>query len=111
MNNQSSSSETMISINLGKELGIVASVYIREVARKLPAYDKAFDSHDEGLTNDGESIPVNTVGRWLFGVPGYEGHARIVAVGNFVNIYFPKDLPVGVSELLSSLKDKIEKHE
>jgi hypothetical protein len=99
-----------ISINVGKELGITASVYIREIARKLPAFDMKFDSQEEGLTNEGESIPINTIGRWLFGVPGYEGHARIVAVNDSVQVYFPKDLPAGVSELLSSLKDKIEKH-
>lgn len=100
-----------ISINVGKEFGITASVYIREIARKLPAYNKAFNSQEEGITNDGESIPVNSVGRWLFGVPGYEGHTRIVAVGNLVEIYFSKDLPAEANELLFSLKDKIEKYE
>jgi len=100
-----------ISINVSKELGITASVYIYEIARKLPAFDIKFDSHEEGLTSAGESIPINTIGRWLFGVPGYEGHVRIVAVNDSVEIYFPKDLPTGARDLLSSLKDKIEKHD
>jgi len=45
-----------------------------------------------------------TVGRWLFGIPGFRGH--LVISGNVICI--PKETPEIVIDLLLKLKDKLE---
>ncbi len=81
---------------------------IHEVARALLIYNQSIDCDAEGQSKEGEKIKVDTVGRWLFGVPGYEGHIRIVSENDKVLLNYPKDSPEVVHELISSLKDAVE---
>lgn len=103
--------ENTISINLNKNIGITAPVYIQEIARRLPEYNEIIDSVEAGVDKFGNKILVNTAGRWLFGVPGSFSHARIVAVENKVLLYFSNEAPTAVLNLIISLKDEIEKNE
>ncbi|MCC6639058.1 hypothetical protein IT409_00700 [Candidatus Falkowbacteria bacterium] len=98
----------VVEINAQKPLGLTASVYIHEVARKLPLYNQEIDCNAQGQDKEGNKIKVNTVGRWFFGVPGYAGHVRIVPSGNNVSIYFAKEAPKVVYDLVSQIKQTME---
>ena len=58
-----------------------------------------------GRGADGEDIPVNTVGRWLFGVPGYRGHLSASAETNseVVTLAVPSGMPEAAVALLDAL--------
>lgn len=101
----------MISIDLDRDIGITAGVYVQEIARKLPQYDEAIDFIGEGIDKMGKKILVDTAGKWLFGVPGYSGHIRIVSLDKKILLYFSSKVPATVHNLIISLKNKIEKHE
>lgn len=88
--------------------GLTAKVFIQEKARSLPLYNQSIDCDAEGQSKEGKKIEVNTVGRWLFGVPGYEGHIRIVAENDKVLLNYPKESPKVVHELIASLKEAVE---
>jgi hypothetical protein len=98
----------MVNIQTQKSLGLTAKIYIQEKARTLEMYNQSIECEVYGESNDGKKIAVDTVGRWLFGVPGYEGHIRIVSGDNQVLLYYPKESPKIVHELISALKEMIE---
>lgn len=96
--------DASIDISTPKPLGLTAKVLIQECARKLPIYNQSIECEVMGYDNKGNDISVNTVGRWLFGVPGFSGHIRITAGETAIVIHYPKSAPEEVHELLSSLK-------
>jgi len=65
----------------GKVEGDGFKLYLRDVLKRVPEYHRVIelDFRVEGKSNEGVPIPVNTLGRWLFGVPGYAGNARFIA--------------------------------
>lgn len=97
-----------IDIVLSEPLGLTAKVFVHEIARKLPIYNKSIKCKDKGLDKNGKKIAINTAGRWLFGVPGYGGHTRITSVGDDVVIYFPKKSQKVIYELVASIKEAME---
>jgi len=97
-----------VDVQSSKPLGLTAKVAIHEAARALPLYDQSIECEAEGKSKEGEKIKVNTVGRWLFGVPGYEGHIRIVSENDTVLLNYPKESPKVVHELVASLKEAVE---
>jgi hypothetical protein len=52
-------------------------VILRALLKRTPEYHIPVELNPrvEGWTEDGVPIPINTLGRWLFGVPGYAGNA------------------------------------
>jgi len=66
----------------GKVEGGSFKLYLRDQLKRVPEYHRIveLDFKVEGRSSDGVPISVNTVGRWLFGVPGYAGNARFVAM-------------------------------
>lgn len=100
--------DTQVKIKSTKPLGITAPFVLKHKALELPQYDQPVKCALEGSDKDGNKIEINNVGRWLFGVPGYGGQSRIAANGNDVFVYFPKESPKAVYELLTSLKDAVE---
>lgn len=100
--------DMQVDIQAPKSLGLTAKVFIHEKARSLPLYNEPIKSDAEGQSKEGEAIAVDTVGRWLFGVPGYDGHIRIVPAGEQVSLYYPKESPKVVHELVSSIKEAVE---
>jgi len=100
--------DMQVKIDFAKPLGLTASVVVHEVARKLPLFNHSINCESEGQTKDNKKIMVNTVGRWLFGVPGYSGRVRIVPELNNVLIYYPKKSPSEVHKLVESLKREVE---
>lgn len=100
--------DMLVDMQAPKPLGLTAKVFIQEKARALPLYDQSVKCDAHGQSNDGKKIAVDTVGRWLFGVPGYEGHIRVVPTDDKVLLYYPKESPKVVHELVSSLKEAVE---
>lgn len=97
----------VIDINMPKALGLTAKVLIHERARKLKLYDQSIDCDIKGQDKDGKKIAVNTLGRWLFGVPGFDGNIRISTENEKVVIHYPKAAPQDVHDLLSKLKEMV----
>lgn len=100
--------DSVVDIKTTKLLGITARVFAHEAARKLPLYNEPIACNETGKDEKGQEIAVNTVGRWLFGVPGFQAHVRIVPAENQISLYYPKQSPKVVLDLLSSLKEAIE---
>lgn len=100
--------DTMIEINTQQPLGLTAQVFVIEIARKLPLYNQEIDCAAQGQDKEGTIIHVNTVGRWLFGVPGYIGHFRIVPSDNTIAFYFPNESPKVVHDLVLQIKEAVE---
>ena len=100
--------DMQVGVQSSKPLGLTAKVLIHEAARTLPLYDQSIECDAKGQSNEGKKIKVDTVGRWLFGVPGYEGHIRIVAENDKVLLNYPKESPKVVHELVASLKEAVE---
>lgn len=64
---------------------------IREQAKKLPKYHEKI-SHPITVENEGKEIEVNTVGRWIFGVPSFAGRAAFMGgIKNKIVITTPLD--------------------
>ena len=100
--------DMLVGIQAPKPLGLTATIFMQEKARALPLYDQSVECDANGKSKDGKEIAVDTVGRWLFGVPGYKGHIRIVPDNDKVSLYYPKESPKVVHELVSSLKEAVE---
>lgn len=101
--------EEKIEIISGTSPGITAPIYIQEIARKnIAAYNTQYVSQLMGHSQDGTPIAVNTIGRFVFGVPGVAPHVRIVSEGNTILIFFPKDTDPMVVDFLNQIKEFIE---
>lgn len=103
-----SSFNKSVTIKTPKPLGVTANVYLHEAARKMANYNTQINCDANGVDNQGVQIRVNTLGRWLFGVPGFESHLRIVPQGANVVIYYPEKSPELVDTFLQELKDTVE---
>lgn len=100
--------DMQVNVQLSKPLGLTTKVLIHEAARALPLYDQTIECDAKGQSNEGKKISIDTVGRWLFGVPGYDGHIRIVAENSKVLLNYPKESPKVVHELIALLKEAVE---
>ena len=97
-----------IEIHLPQAMGVATDIFLQEEARKIPAYNQEIIYNDFGKDKDGNKIAINTVGRWLFGVPGSVKHLDIENQGDIVFLHFASQAPSIVSELLNELKNNIE---
>jgi len=97
-----------IVIKTQKPLGPTANVFVHEKARALLLYNEKINCKAKGADAKGKKIAINTVGRWLFGVPGFQGHVRIVPEAKTITIYYPEQAPEIVHNLLNELKCSIE---
>jgi hypothetical protein len=72
---------------------------LREVAKRLPLYHEPVETNPPlvGETDRGEVVPVNTLGRWIFGVPGCVGHAIFDPEPA---VYLPPDAPPEAEALI-----------
>ncbi len=80
--------------------GFGLKIAVRNAAKNLAAYHTSIDCDICGRSDVGEEIPINTIGRWIFGTPGYMGHA-IFEGGNINSIVIW--LPVGTPQVVSDL--------
>jgi len=109
VNNQNNLTNNSIDINVGRPLGLTAKVFLQEQGRSLQSYNQEIDSGEVGKDADNNEIKVNTVGRWLFGVPGYDGNIRVTSDNEVVRIYYPVNSDEVVQQFLLELKQVVEK--
>jgi len=58
----------------------------------------------QGRSDTGEVVEVNTLGRWLFGVPGYQGNARFIGWPDVPYVELPEGCPDEVINGLLELR-------
>jgi len=103
--------DKLVAIRLPGSMGLNAKIYLRNIAKdQVPQiYFLSIETGISGRTNSGDEIPIDSVGRWLFGVPGYMGHIR---VSNWEDrdckVEFPKDSPEVVHQLIEKIKKLVE---
>ncbi|HOQ79057.1 MAG TPA: hypothetical protein PLW94_02395 [Candidatus Absconditabacterales bacterium] len=77
---------------------------IRKICQNHPNYNIAVDNGGVFGESNGQSIPINNLGKWLFGTPGYKGHI-IMSPENpeALRVYYPAITPKQAVEMLQSL--------
>lgn len=96
-------------IDLPESMGGSAKLYLREIAKNLPEYRQPINAGDTGRTDSGKVIPVDTAGKWLFGVPGYQGHIQVLNwESNTCTVRFPDESPEIIHDLIEALKSAVE---
>lgn len=100
--------DARVDIQTARPLGVTAKVFVHEVARGLTLYNQSVKCRIKGQDKKGKKIAVDTVGRWLFGVPGYAGNVRVALSGDKVFLYYPQKSPKVVHELVVLLKEAME---
>jgi len=91
-----------------KNLGLISNVFIHEIARRLCLYNQPIRCDIRGRDDQNKKIAVNTVGRWLFGVPGYGGHLRVVPGNDNIMLHYPEKSPKVVRDLVLQIKQSVE---
>jgi hypothetical protein len=83
-------------------------IILREACKNLPEYWIPIEIEPKvtGLSPDGKQIPINTLGRWIFGTPGYKGNCNFLGGEKQITIQFPSGLP---GEALEMFKKAVEK--
>jgi hypothetical protein len=78
---------------------------IRTIGKKLPLYGQKIVCPIMGEADSTTKIPINNIGRWLFGTPGYKSNIRFRAVEgtNMYEIQWSADAP----EIVTKLVDEI----
>lgn len=97
-----------IEIPYKNKYGISLKQILRNAAKAFPEYFCPVDCGVEVNTENGEKIKIDTLGKWIFGTPGYKGNILVDSFAENITVYLPKETPdVGVSLIKKSL-DKIK---
>lgn len=83
---------------------------VRNIAKTLPLYHTPVETDPEvtGRTDDGKVIPINTLGKWLFGAPGYKGNMIIESFEENVSFRLP-EIPEAIELIAQAMKILAEK--
>lgn len=88
----------------GKPLYAEAKNYIRNLAKKTELYYIKVDNGGVcGTDTTGNPIPVDTLGKWLFGLPQYKGHIIFdlhQQQDDDIVCYIPDDCPHQILDML-----------
>jgi len=81
-------------------------VLVRDAAKRAAWYHLpiVLVPDAQGRSDAGEEIKVNTLGRWLFGVPGYQGNARFIGWPDVPYVELPEGCPDEVINGLLELR-------
>jgi len=88
--------------------GYGLKIAIRNIAKTLPLYRLPVEITPlvAGESDEGDAIPIDTLGRWLFGVPGYAGHIRVLGGEDNISVRCP-DVPEA-QELITVAVEKLK---
>ena len=75
---------------------------VRNIAKTFPEYHIPINIYPEvnGKSDDGDIIQINTLGRWIFGTPGYMGNVIFDAFEQPAVIIVPECIPIEGIQLL-----------
>ena len=87
----------------GEELSF--KITLRERAKRNPLYRLRIETKPkvEGRTDTGIPIPIDTLGKWLWGTPGYAGNAIFDAFQDPPGVWLPSEAPKEAEELLKAI--------
>ena len=85
-------------------------VLVRCVAKKHPNYylPVSLVPPVQGRDDAGRPVPVDILGRWLFGVPGYAGNAVFDGHSDPPGVWLPEEAPPEADEMFRSLQPEFE---
>ena len=96
-------------IRLPRYMGGQAKIFLRNVGKEISEYHYSVYCQISGRTDNGKEIPIDNVGKWLFGVPGYMGHIRVCGFeGHDVRVEWPESSPEIVHKLVAEIKKQVE---
>lgn len=77
---------------------------IRDEARKLQLYYQpvTVDPLVAGRSDGGKEIPINNLGRWVFGTPGYMGHIVVESFCKYIAFRCP-DVPEAMDLIIRAV--------
>ena len=77
----------------------------REKCRQHPNYFLPIDNGGvNGKNEDKTPIPINVLGKWVFGTPGYMANIIINLYKSKLIIYFDPETPAEAMEMLKSVE-------
>jgi hypothetical protein len=88
--------------------GASFKIFLRNELKKVSEYHTPVELDNPGVagrTEDGVPIPINTLGRWLFGVPSYAGNAVFDGFKDVPEVVV--NVGGGVSDEVVELLDKL----
>lgn len=101
----------MVAIRLPKPMGGSAKIYLRNIAKEevKRLYHMPIETGISGRADTGEAIPIDSLGKWLFGTSGYMGHIRVCNwEGRDCKVEFPQSSPPEAAELVAEIKKRVE---
>lgn len=102
--------EVKMEFPIKNKWGYGLKIAIRNVAKTLPLYRTPVEIKPlvTGKSDKADKIPINTLGRWLFGVPGYAGHIRVMGGEDNVSVHCPD--VVEVKKLITNSVEILEEN-
>lgn len=105
-------SYSKIEVNKPNKYGYQLKLAIRNLAKKHPNYHlKIYNEFlPTTVTNPStwNDINVDTLGKWMFGVPGYKGHLIFDgSIEDKIIIYYPEKTPKEAIDLLNDIINKL----
>lgn len=99
----------LLSFPIANKWGTGLKVVVRNAAKELPLYHKkiTIDPPVCGRDDYGREIPINTLGRWLFGTPGFAANMVVESFEENITFRIPEGIPE-VVELLTEAVNKIK---
>ncbi len=86
---------------------------LRTIARRFlwKMYSQEIETGAFGWSRKDGKISVDTVGRWIFGIPGYKGNLVVIKFeDNEATVGFPRKSPKIVHQFVTEMKEKTEKN-
>jgi len=82
--------------------GYDLKVVLRSACKRLPEYSIPVEIEPQvtGQSSTGVPIPINTLGRWVFGTPGYKGNCIFLGGQKNIAIQFPPEMPEKALEMI-----------
>lgn len=83
---------------------------IRNIAKRFPEYFAPIEIEPlvYGMTDSGEKIEINTLGRWIFGVPGFAGNVVFEGGEELITFRLPKESPEIAINLLTKCVGELD---
>ncbi len=101
--------KTTLTTDIPNEWDIDLKLKLRKIGKNLPEYHEEITTTPlvNGRDDSGKEIPINTLGRWVFGTPGFKGHIIAPAgTGDNVTVQVA-DVPEAV-QLMNKILEELK---
>ena len=81
---------------------------LREKSKTLPEYGIQVDNGGiDGKDDQYQPIPIDNLGKWLFGVPGYKGHLMVDVADDEIKVHISEEAPDEAFTLIRKAIDEL----